>query len=84
MTHSTAVQYLVTTCPDHGTKEVSDLASFAVYVEAAREDDRGWHWHADQTVTRLPHAARWDAENGASPWRCCWHMVIDPYGILDH
>lgn len=84
MTTTTNTEYLITSCPNHGEKVVGNLASLAAYVAVAREDDRGWLWdNGTQTVTRLAHAADFDAANGTDPWRCCWHMVIDPEGILD-
>lgn len=78
-------EYIVTSCPNHGEKVVGQFESFRTYVEFATEDDRGWLWdNASQSVTRLDHALRWDLANDTDPWRCCYHMVIDPLGILDY
>lgn len=76
---------IITSCPNHGVKVTSDSDSHYAYVEAALEDDHGWMWDNEtQTVSRLPHARTHDAVNGSDPWRCCWHMVIDPDGIWDY
>lgn len=78
-------ELLVTSCPDHGVKVVGNFETLAAYVEIAREDDFGWVWdNSTQTVTRTAAAARFDAQNGTDPWRCCWHMVIDPDGVCDY
>ena len=83
MTTAPEATYLVTACPDHGTKEAADLKSMLVYVDAARADDHGWVWQGT-TVIRTQAALAHDAAMGTDPWRCCWHMVIDPYGVFDH
>jgi len=75
--------HLVTSCPQHGTKEVSDFASFKEYVATARECDRGYIWHADGQIESLPFHDDFHAAGGHSCWRCCERMVIDPYGVLD-
>jgi hypothetical protein len=75
--------FIVTSCPDHGTKEVGNFESFKVYVECAHDDEFGWRWHADGPIERLPHAVAFDPANGTDPRRCCAQMLIDPFGYLD-
>ena len=67
--------FVITECPTHGTREVSDLRSLAAYVGASTycvrevsEDPRG-------------HAEAHTAE-GTDCWVCCPDMVLDPYDVL--
>ena len=71
MTTSTETEatFVVTSCPNNGTKETADFASFRVYVDAA---------NACATTTPAH-----EHEAGVSCWVCCPSMVIDPEGVLD-
>lgn len=85
MTTATEAEFLVTACPDHGDKIATDLTSARVYAQAALDDDHGWIFDADEEVAMLtPAHAVWHHTNGTEPWRCCYHMEIDPKAeILD-
>ena len=84
MTQTPSTEYLVTACPEHGVKCVSNRASFIAYVEAARACDGGYYWNADGSMTSMHFHDAWHRQSGHDCWRCCSEMVIDPYGILDH
>lgn len=79
MTNHTETSFLVTSCPDHGTKETGDLASARVYVEAAANDTfyaRGGFMGTTPETARIAHDAY--HADGSDCWCCCDNMVVDP------
>lgn len=48
MTNTEQTPFLLTDCPEHGTKETADLLSARLYVQAARACERP-HEHNDGT-----------------------------------
>jgi len=65
--------FIVTDCPTHGVKVVSDLESFKVYASMALECATG-RAYADHTV--------WHAVEGHDCWVCCDDMTIDPDSLI--
>lgn len=77
-TTATEVEYLVTSCPNHGEKVCADYASFRAYVEVARDCEREVAAMEDYSH------AHYHTVMGHDCWVCCPGMVVDPYGMLDH
>lgn len=66
--------FIITECPEHGTKEVSDMQSMRVYVIAALSC---LHLHI---LTPAQHDAE-HAYFGEACWACCDKMVVDPSNL---
>lgn len=69
MTNTASATYVLTACPDHGTKECADYASSAHYVDVIRV----CHHDRDRAFHLIDHASE-----GSDCWSCCSKMEIDP------
>lgn len=70
-------EYLITECPDHGTKATKDMASAVTYIQLAigcRQDKA-----FNESVHLNEHAV-----DGVMCWECCNLMVIDPFDIMPY
>lgn len=76
-TTTEALDLIVTSCPSHGEKVVSDFYSLSAYVDFARDCNA-----VSDSGTPEQHAA-WHARNDHECWTCCDQMVIDPHGMVD-
>lgn len=89
MTETTAPEFIVTECPDHGVKVTADYASFVQYVslalgcDAERRGDLVVFGIAANPGTVTRAHADWHEAEGTSCWSCCNRMTVDPHGLLD-